>query len=290
MNEQRQIIVFGEVLFDCFPKGEKVLGGAPFNVAWHVQALGDHPLFVSRVGDDVLGQHIRDAMGTWGMDVSALQADPEHATGHVKIEMADGEPRYTITSGVAYDFIDPEALPVMGGEYILYHGSLAMRNGVSRAAFEKLAEGEHAGIFLDINLREPWWRKEEVCAWLQRSRWAKMNEHEMRELGFTWPDMQENMRDLQSAFCMEHLIVTRGKDGVLVRTHDGEFHDMAGRELERRVDPVGAGDAFSAVYLHGLMVGWSLPKTLEKARDFAEQIIGIRGATPSDRAFYSGFL
>lgn len=290
MNEQRQIVVFGEVLFDCFPNGEKVMGGAPFNVAWHLQALGEHPLFVSRIGDDPLGQQIRDAMGGWGMDMSALQSDPEHATGHVEIEMTDGEPHYTITSGVAYDFIDPKALPVIGGEYILYHGSLAMRNNVSRAAFDRLAEGEHRNIFLDVNLREPWWSKEEVCVWLQQARWAKMNEHEMRELGFTLPDMQENMRDLQSAFSMEHVIVTCGRKGVLVRTNDGEFHDMPGRELERRVDPVGAGDAFSAVYLHGLIAGWSLPETLEKARDFAEQLIGIRGATPSDRSFYSEFI
>ncbi|MGD9171680.1 MAG: carbohydrate kinase, partial [Candidatus Thiodiazotropha sp.] len=34
------IAIFGEVLFDCFPTGEQVLGGAPFNVAWHLQAFG----------------------------------------------------------------------------------------------------------------------------------------------------------------------------------------------------------------------------------------------------------
>ena len=44
--------VFGEVLFDCFADGTRVLGGAPFNVAWHLQAFGEAPLFVSRVGDD----------------------------------------------------------------------------------------------------------------------------------------------------------------------------------------------------------------------------------------------
>ena len=33
------ITVFGEVLFDQFPDGANVLGGAPFNVAWHLKAL-----------------------------------------------------------------------------------------------------------------------------------------------------------------------------------------------------------------------------------------------------------
>ena len=40
-------VVFGEVLFDIFPDGAKHLGGAPFNVAWHLQAFGDQPLFLS---------------------------------------------------------------------------------------------------------------------------------------------------------------------------------------------------------------------------------------------------
>ncbi len=40
MSRYSDIVVFGEVLFDCFPSGEKLLGGAPFNVAYHLQALG----------------------------------------------------------------------------------------------------------------------------------------------------------------------------------------------------------------------------------------------------------
>jgi hypothetical protein len=53
-------VIFGEVLYDCFPDGEAVLGGAPFNVAWHLQGLGLSPLFISRVGDDPLGHRVRD--------------------------------------------------------------------------------------------------------------------------------------------------------------------------------------------------------------------------------------
>ena len=35
-----RLCLFGEVLFDHFPDGKRVLGGAPFNVAWHLQAFG----------------------------------------------------------------------------------------------------------------------------------------------------------------------------------------------------------------------------------------------------------
>ena len=57
--------IFGEVLFDCFEDGSRVLGGAPFNVAWHLQAFGCKPLLISRVGDDPMGKLIRETMLQW---------------------------------------------------------------------------------------------------------------------------------------------------------------------------------------------------------------------------------
>lgn len=50
--------IFGEVLFDHFPDGSRVLGGAPFNVAWHTQAFGLAPCFISRIGNDPAGYEI----------------------------------------------------------------------------------------------------------------------------------------------------------------------------------------------------------------------------------------
>lgn len=64
MNNQTGLYIFDEVLFDCFPTGEEVLGGAPFNVAWHLQALGDQPSFISRVGRDDYGDRIKLLIST----------------------------------------------------------------------------------------------------------------------------------------------------------------------------------------------------------------------------------
>ena len=55
-------MIFGEVLFDEFEDGSTVLGGAPFNVAWHLQGLGVSPLFISRVGQDNLGDQVLSGM------------------------------------------------------------------------------------------------------------------------------------------------------------------------------------------------------------------------------------
>ena len=128
---------FGEILFDVFPDGREVLGGAPFNVAWHLQGFGLAPLLISRVGADAAGERIRTAMAAWGMRLDGLQTDPEHPTGRVTVSLRDGEPSFDIVTDSAWDFISADELPDLIPA-LVYHGSLALRHPVSAAALEAL--------------------------------------------------------------------------------------------------------------------------------------------------------
>lgn len=289
MTAQKQVFVFGEVLFDCFPTGEQVLGGAPFNVAWHLQALGNQPHFISRVGQDELGQKILNAMDKWVMDTALVQIDPEHQTGQVDIQMLDNEPQYTITPDCAYDFIAADSVSDLPTTGILYHGSLGLRNSVARETFSLLAKNPQLAIFLDVNLRTPWWQKDEVYCWLAQAHWAKLNQDELQQLGFAGADIKQEMTKLQAQFNLQQLIVTRGSEGALVLDAQGEFYSLTPQPVEQLVDTVGAGDAFSAIYIHGLIAGWSISKTLQVAQQFAGKVIGLRGATSTDPAFYQDF-
>ena len=76
-------LVFGEVLFDHFPDGSRVLGGAPFNVAWHLQGFGLDPLVVTAVGADRTGREAVETMAAWGMSTEGVQVDRTHPTGRV---------------------------------------------------------------------------------------------------------------------------------------------------------------------------------------------------------------
>lgn len=285
-----KMIVFGEVLFDCFPGGESVLGGAPFNVAWHMHALGDQPLFISRVGSDEAGNRIEETMQKWGMNTSGLQRDANAPTGTVQIAIEEGEPHYDICAGVAYDFIDAATVPAATAGDTIYHGSLALRSPQSRAAWQALVESAECDLFMDVNLRDPWWQVEDIKHWLRRARWAKMNGGELRALGYQDDNMEEAIAALQADLGVAEVIVTRGKEGALVRTQDGKLHGLPPPPLDHYVDSVGAGDSFSAIYLHGTRAGWPLMKTLDAAQRFANGIIGQRGATPSERSFYTAFL
>ncbi|MBD1399904.1 PfkB family carbohydrate kinase [Pelovirga terrestris] len=285
MSDQ-QIIVFGEVLFDCFPTGEQILGGAPFNVAWHLAALGADPCLVSAIGDDDLGRQILSAMNNWNMRTDGVQINREYPTGRVEVQIADGQPAYQISEGVAYDHIRADLLPAGGADVILYHGTLALRHKESQETFDALAGRHGCRLFVDINLRSPWWEKGAVIHRIKQARWAKMNSDELRELGFDDPDTTVAMAELMAQTNLEQLIVTRGADGALVRTRTGELIPVAAPPIKRYIDTVGAGDAFSAVYLHGLMTGRAIEKNIALAQQLAANVIGMRGAIPTDATLY----
>ena len=126
---------------------EVITGGAPFNVAWNLQALGASVHFVSRVGDDAEGDRVRDAMRRWGMATGGVQTDPARPTGRVQVDIRDGEPHYDIVEGSAWDAIETREQPPCA---LLYHGSLAARSPASAAALDALRAGHAGTVFVDI--------------------------------------------------------------------------------------------------------------------------------------------
>lgn len=287
----RQIIVFGEVLFDCFPDGHRILGGAPFNVAWHLQAFGAAPLFISSVGEDLLGEQIKNAMAGWGMDLNGLQTHTDQPTGQVEVKISDNEPSYDIVSPCAYDYIQSGQLPGLPDHPFLYHGTLAIRNAVSAGTLLAIKHQTIPDVFLDVNLRTPWWRINDILPLLSNTSWLKLNHHELAELV---PDRREEERRINKLFSstqLKHITLTRGEKGAVIYSANGfPSISISPEKTISVIDTVGAGDAFSSVLLLGKIRDWNLETTLKRAQEFAGAVVEIRGATTTDQAFYRSFL
>ncbi len=287
MNSVR-LVIFGEVLFDQFPDGTKHLGGAPFNVAWHLQAFGDQPLLLSSIGNDENGQEIVRAMQQWGMEVAGLQCNAQCATGQVNVSFGgDGEPAYDIATDSAYDNIGVEALPDLAQATLLYHGTLALRSQVSRRTLDTLLSHQTLPLFLDVNLRAPWYQVADVRGWLQRARWVKLNQHELTELAPAGNDLQQRLEALQLQSDIELLVVTLGERGAIARRRDGQQWQVAPATSTTVVDTVGAGDAFTARLIHGVVHHEDIGEALVAAQAFASRIVALRGAVPLSKDFYS---
>lgn len=285
-----QVIIFGEVLFDCFPDGNIVLGGAPFNVAWHLQAFGVSPLFISRIGNDSYGKIIKKAMADWGMNLSGLQDDSTNPTGIVEVKFIDNEPHYDIVENSAYDFIDFSMLPPLPKNSILYHGSLALRNSISAKTLGKIKTDISPSIFLDVNLRFPWWNLNVIKSLLQQTSFLKLNEEELSLLITEEKDIDKAINYLFSNYPLNNIILTKGKAGAISFIRDGISKQISSSQNTTVIDTVGAGDAFCSVLILGILKNWDISTTLKKAQQFASAIVGIQGATTNNKLFYSSFL
>jgi fructokinase len=285
-------LIFGEVLYDCFPDGSRVLGGAPFNVAWHLHGFGLSPLLLTRIGRDAAGSDVLKNMNAWGMDTRAIQHDTVHPTGTVTIKLHADHNDFHIAAAQAYDYIDRDTAAVLLNKCeigLFYHGTLAARSGASRATLHWLRRELEIPTFIDINLRAPWWQKDDVIGLMQGTQWTKLNEDELHE--FVPADMETAMaaQQFSAQHQLDNVVVTRGAHGALL-LHDDHVYECPAPPVTRLVDTVGAGDAFSAVMLLGLTRGWDPQQTLRNAAEFAAAICTRRGATVSEYAFYEEFI
>ena len=289
-------LIYGEVLFDIFPDGRKVLGGAPFNVAWHLQGFGLAPLFISRVGDDSEGRTVVDAMQGWSMDSSGIQHDAFCPTGGVEISMQGTDHRFDIRADQAYDHIDFQALHDAAESQslsLIYQGSLIVRNSASRETVQRLIREKQLPVFIDVNLRDPWWEPATIEGLLKTARWAKLNDEELATVlpgtAHTDQGLEAAANEALARFELDAIVVTRGAEGAFITTAEGT---VSGRPppVENLVDTVGAGDAFCAVTLFGLHAGWLPSDTIKRALAFASAVCEQRGATSTDRELYQRTL
>jgi len=296
--EQRtRALVFGEVLFDHFEGNRKVLGGAPFNVAWHLCGFGGDPFLVSQVGDDPDGREILDQMESWGLTTAAVDMDPDHPTGSVLVSTEEGDTSFEIPEDQAWDHMGSASswrdipLDTVG---IIYHGSLAVRTEEAWRSLQEIIEASGAPTFVDLNLRPPWWTPERVRWCLDTARWAKLNTDELAQVTGRSTDSPEKLTEAARQLRAEHdlaiLFVTGGAEGSMLVTEEGEVLHHEADRVGDIVDTVGAGDAFSALACQGLLHGWTPEQLLDRASAFAAEACRFRGATATDLSVYEGHL
>lgn len=292
----RKVLVFGEVLFDVFPDDTQVLGGAPFNFAWHLHGFGYQPLLLTALGTDPLGSQVLAAMQEWGLDCAGVLLNDDAPTGQVLVKFEDGHPSYLIDPSQAWGEIsyDSAQLAKLGSTAtVLYHGSLALWSEQSRLTLNRLIADNDLLVFVDLNLRPPWWEIGQINDLLSQADFLKLNDQELETLcqildGSGKGSLEEQAGRLLESFDLKLIIVTRGEEGAFCLSASEGIISVSAPKITQTafVDSVGAGDAFSAICLIGLLEGWRLEKTLERAADFAAKICTVKGATSNERALY----
>lgn len=293
------IILFGEVLADIFGD-RRVFGGAPFNVARHLQAFGLHPVLISRIGNDELGRELLAQIKDAGMDDCGIQPDDLHPTGQVMVHLEEGGHRFEILPEQAYDFIHAgmsHSTSLAMHPQLIYFGTLAQRNAISAHALVTLflSNQGKAPCLLDINLRKPWYDLRTIEHSLIHANLIKINQEELDVLALlfrlTGVSRVRKAAALLKRFDLDSMLITCGEEGAWHLDKNGKVTHIDGVISSRPVmDTVGAGDGFAAVYILGLLRKWPIMLTLSRANAFAAALCEIRGAIPDSPGFYGPFI
>lgn len=283
-----KVVSWGELLWDVYPDGAR-LGGASANLAFHAAQLGCDSLLVSRVGQDELGLRALEQLREADVDVSGVGVDDELPTGRVRVELQGGEPSFVIEARSAWDRIAcPAALALRIRQADAFcYGTLAQRSPLVRGALRELladlSSGKSGPVrILDLNLRPPFVDPELLVSAIDGANVVKANESELAQLAEILALPESTRRDPVSWLLKRphlHLVaITRGPRGATLATRR-ERSDHAGYP-STGVDPVGAGDAFSAMLARELTRTTPFPLSLDRACRYAAWVASQPGGQP----------
>ncbi|HZL10744.1 MAG TPA: carbohydrate kinase [Prolixibacteraceae bacterium] len=283
-----QILCIGEILWDNLPSGAKP-GGAPMNVALHLNRVGQLAAVASKIGNDELGKKLLNFLETSGLNTDLVTVDETLPTSEVLVHLdANNNATYEICEPVAWDNLtltDSLSKKAKKSGLIIY-GSLASRNTVSRNTILNLLENDALKL-IDVNLRKPYDTREIVEMLIRKSDVVKLNDDELRVFA-QWNDVQlqdekSRISWFASFYNSKMVIVTKGDKGAILFA-GGEFFEHPGFKVNA-VDTVGAGDAFLAGFIAAVFEGKTNDKALEFACATGAFVASRAGATPEYNRF-----
>ena len=281
MSRTIQILSLGELLVDftpagCSPQGMPLLeqnpGGAPANVCCAVQRLGGRSAFVGKVGDDLLGRFLRQALEQEGVDTQGLLTDPDAFTTLAFVALdGQGERQFSFARKPGADTrLSPqELLPAWWQRAQVFHfGSLSLTQEPARSATLRALElARQAGCLIsyDPNYRAPLWPSQaqaqaQMSAVLPQVQLLKCAAEEAELL-----TGQPGLPPVQAAQALlgrgpQAVVLTLGGQGALFASRRCQVTAPA---LSVPVaDTTGAGDCFWGAFLLRLLETGAAPQDL----------------------------
>ncbi|MEP6696178.1 MAG: sugar kinase [Pseudonocardiales bacterium] len=239
------------------------MAGAESNVAIGLRRLGASTAWGGRVGDDEFGELVLSRLRGEDVDVAGAVVDSGAPTGLMFREQRSADlfrvhyyRKGSAGSRLCPDDVDPEA--IAAARVLHVTGITPALSDTARAAVEHaVSVAREAGtlVSLDFNHRSALWSPVAAGAVLRRLTaeadivFAGDDEAEM-VVGAGDPEVAARAL---AALGPSHVVIKLGSRGA-VALAEGRLEQSAAIQV-RAVDPVGAGDAFVAGYLAGVLDG-----------------------------------
>jgi fructokinase len=197
----------------------------------------------------------------------------------------NGIPHYVIHENAAWDrleFTIAAALEVGGADAVCF-GSLAQRSPEARAVIHQLLMTAPAAAWrvFDINLRQNYFSRDLIEQSFQFANVLKLNDHELPVLARLFGlsgRAREIIQAIAEKFMLKVIALTRGPAGSLLY-QSGEWSDCPSIPVNV-ADTIGAGDAFTAALVMGLLRRMPLAEINYFADEVARFVCSHPGATP----------
>lgn len=286
MTDRPDVVVVGDVMLDVsvdagqLARGGDVHGrvsarpgGAGANAAVWAASAGARTRLVGRVGDDLAGRLLREAVEERGVD-AALAVDPEAPTGTLLAVREAGERSMVADRGANARLAEEDLPETIEAGAVLVSGYLVFHPG-SRPAAEAAIDRARANHVAVDAASWPLIRDLGPARFFQAVRGATLllaNEAEADALtGLAAEEAAVALAERAGSAA-----VKRGAGGAVLATRDGVIRMPSPRA--EAIDPTGAGDAFDGVLLASLAAGASPEEAVGRACD-----AGARAAASASR-------
>ncbi|MEM2908171.1 MAG: carbohydrate kinase family protein [Candidatus Hadarchaeales archaeon] len=253
-------------------------GGSAANFSVAIARLGRGSGFIGRVGDDALGRFLMEDFKREKVDISQLQVDREVGTGLTFVLVSKRGERTMFGYRGANVRLSAEELDldyVKGAEVLHVSGYALLEDPQRRAALTAMRAAKKAGVFISMDVGIPAARGARVLSPSLRSvDLLFLNEREAASL----------MRIRKAEDAVRRILklgpstvaLKRGRRGCLIATEGGMLRSPA--FPVRAVDTTGAGDAFDAGFVFGIVEGWGIEKAARLANAAGALCAGRIGA------------
>lgn len=283
---KQQIVGLGEILWDVFPDGPR-FGGAPANAACSAAELAGgsaRVVMVSGVGEDPLGEEALAALQAHGVDVRGVQRN-QWPTGRVDVTLnAAGMASYRFAENSAWDHLiwDEEAAHLAATTSAVCFGTLGQRHGETQLFIRMFVSAvpDAALRVLDVNLRAPYDDDRVILESLELCNVLKLNDEELPRVASLCRcegDAVDVLHRLAERYHLKAIALTRSAEGAVLLSQ-GRLSERGGRSVTV-ADTVGAGDAYTAAMMLGLLAGREVDAINRWAIDVASYACGVAGGT-----------
>ncbi|MFD8764564.1 sugar kinase [Streptomyces mirabilis] len=236
------------------------IAGAESNVALYLADHGIPARWVSAVGDDPFGRRVRARIAAGGVDVSGVRTDPRRPTGLLLKDpcpAGHGTRVHYHRAGSAASALTPDVLDdpaVTGAALVHLSGITAALSPGCRALVEHALRPDRPWpVSFDVNHRPALWDGRSAADVLRRlADRADIVLVGLDEAQALWGDGITDAGRVRELLSGPRVLVVKDGDRAATAFVGTAAHSVPALTV-RVTEPVGAGDAFAAGFLSGLL-------------------------------------